>query len=188
MQYGYDTPNTSGPVPAPPVNGSASNPVRRSRVTAGVVLIVLGVAFLAAQFVPGFDWWTLWPLAIVVVGVVQIVTPGPWRGWGVERVSDGIGTILLGMLLLGNTTGYVSWSVWWILLSLWPVLLISAGIALLGKASGQEWLRALASIPVWITMIYAAGLAWTGAPLPIELAPVPFSLFTVPTPPIPPIQ
>ena len=183
MQYGYDPSCAPGDAPCAPARTETHRAARGGGATVGVVLIVLGAAFLAAQFVPGIRWWTLWPLGIVVLGLVQVVTPGHAQGWGIERVADGMGTMLFGLLLLGNTTGYVSWSVWLTLLSLWPVLLISGGIALLGTASGQEWLRALASIPIWITILYAAGLAWTGAPLPVDLMPLPFTFEMTPFPP-----
>lgn len=165
MQYGYDT-NSVPPVPDAPVRSSAC-PVQGARYAGGVglglTLILIGGAFLAAQMVPGLDLWTLWPLIIVAVGVVQMVTPDRWRGWGVERITEGIGTILAGLVLLGCTTGYIGWEMWWTLLMLWPVLLIAAGIGLLGRASHQSWLTALAPVVIWVAMGYAAASAWTGA-------------------------
>jgi hypothetical protein len=113
--------------------------------------------------------WTLWPLIVVAAGLVQIVVPGRVTGWGIERVSDGVGTVLLGLVLLGNTTGYIGWEMWLTALSLWPVLLVSAGIGLLGKASGQAWVRALAPAIIWAALIYSASTAWTGAPVPADV-------------------
>lgn len=171
MQYGPDQTYT----PAPPAtDGSPGAPSRDRGGMAwmGVVLVVIGAIFLVAQLVPGIAWWTVWPAGIVVLGVAQMVTPGR-MGWSIERVSDGIGTVVLGLFLLGNTTGYISWAAWGTLLALWPVLLISAGIGLLGKAADQSWLRALAPVVIWLAMAYAAAMWWNGAPLPVEL---PFTL------------
>jgi hypothetical protein len=140
----------------------------------GAVLIVLGVLFLVARLIPGIEWWSVWPAAIVVGGLVTMITPGGEYGWGVERVADGIGTVLFGLILLGNTTGLISWSVWFELLSLWPVLLVSAGIGLLGRAAGQGWLRGVASVPIWIAMVYAVGVAWSGSPLMVDPSVFPF--------------
>lgn len=43
----------------------------------------------------------------------------------------GIVLVLAGILLLLNNLGYLSWSFWWSLLQLWPLLLISIGLTLL---------------------------------------------------------
>ena len=129
----------------------------------GVTLVVVGTLFLVVQLVPGFEvpWWSLWPLVIVVAGVVQAFTPGR-RGWGVSRVTEGVGTALFGLVLLGNTTGYVSWRVWWVFITLWPALVIALGLAILSKGIGQNWLRLLATLVVWATLVYAALASWSG--------------------------
>jgi len=144
----------------------ASGAYRGGSVAFGVFLILLGGAFLAARLTPGVSLLTLWPLAIVAAGIVQILVPSPSHGWGIERVSDGVGTVFLGVLLLGNTTGYIGWEMWFTALTLWPVLLVSAGIGLLGKAAGQAWIRALAPLIVWAALLFSAASAWNGAPLP----------------------
>ncbi len=180
MSYEYDPHCSPGDSTCQPAQSQSTTGAWGAGATLGIVLIVLGVAFLVAETIPGLSWWTMWPLLIVVAGFAQIVTPGLREPWGIERVADGVGTVLIGLLLLGNTTGYISWQVWWTLLSLWPVLLISAGFALLAKSSGQEWLRILAAVPVWLTLLYAAGLWWAGAPLPLVLPALPQSLPALP--------
>ena len=40
---------------------------------------------------------------------MQLVTPSAEHGWGIERLSEGVGTVILGVILLGNTTGYIGW-------------------------------------------------------------------------------
>jgi len=142
---------------------------RGPSVAIGVFLVLLGGAFLAARLTPGVSLWTLWPLAIVAAGIVQILVPSRWQEWGIERVSDGVGTVFLGVLLLGNTTGYIGWEMWFTALTLWPVLLVSAGIGLLGKAAGQSWIRALAPTLIWAALLFSAASAWNGAPLPTAI-------------------
>lgn len=146
-----------------PAHASAT---RRGSVAAGLFLVLTGALFLFARAVPQAAWWELWPLLIVIAGVVQMSTPGPWQGWGVERVSEGMGTVVLGMLLLGNTTGWIGWEMWLLALTMWPVLLVSAGIGLLGRAAGQPWIRALAAVPIWIALVLCASSASTGIPVP----------------------
>ena len=129
----------------------------------GVMLVVVGVLFLIPQVVPGFaaPWWALWPLIIVAAGAVQAFTPGE-GGWGIDRVLDGLGTVVLGVVLLGNTTGMIAWSVWWALLMLWPALVIALGLTILAKGLGQSWLRIAATLVVWVALAYAVAISWTG--------------------------
>lgn len=143
----------------PPYEPGASR--KRGGIGAGLVLIVLGLTLLAAQFMPGVSWGELWPLIIVALGFGQIVTPGWGDEPGIMRVMDGIGTMLIGFVFLGNTLGYISWSVWFVLLALWPVLLIAGGIALIGKGIGQQWLRAVAPLVIWAAIAVAVASSLT---------------------------
>ena len=111
--------------PAPPVPPESPRYQRRGGISLGIVLIAIGVVFLLAQFIPGLAWYQLWPLIVVLVGGIQVITPDARDGWGISRIMDGIGTLIVGFVLLGNTTGVISWGVWLVLLSLWPVLVIA---------------------------------------------------------------
>jgi hypothetical protein len=154
---------------APPVPSSTpavpDRHVRRSATFWGIMLIVLGAAFLLAQFVPAVSWWMLWPLVIVVAGVAQMVSPERDGSWTVDRVFEGLGTVVLGAVLLGNTTGYVEWTVWLTFLSFWPVLLIALGVTIVGRGVGQTWLRICARLLVLATLGLAVYLSLTGAAL-----------------------
>ena len=92
----------------------------RSNIAGGLVLILVGVFFLAFQFFPDLRAWieprTAWPLIIVAVGVVQFIvalvtwTPGMIVG---ACVVTGIG----GLLYWQNATGnWASWSYAWALI------------------------------------------------------------------------
>lgn len=137
----------------------------------GVLLVSLGAVLLAVQMIPDGLFVQWWPLLVIVVGVVQLVTPDPLGRWGMGRIADGLGTMLIGAVLLGCTLGFVGWSMWLTLLGLWPVLIIAAGFHVLGKAVGQSWLAMLAPAIIWAALLYSAGTAWTGAfglyPLPM---------------------
>ncbi len=156
---GANTPWTPSP-PVPPAPPSSAR--RRSGVAGGFILIAIGLLFLAGQIVPGLAWWRLWPALIVFVGAVQMFTPSHHDEWGVERIMDGVGTVLFGLVLLGNTLGIVSWTVWWTLLMLWPVLLIALGVSILGRGLHQSWLRAMAPLLIWIALGYAVATSFTG--------------------------
>ncbi len=160
MSDGDGVPRQPSPTPPEPVPVGT----RGGGVFLGVMLVVLGAVFLVSQFLPWFDVpvWALWPLIIVVAGVVQVFTPGS-NGWGVDRVFEGLGTVIFGLVLLGNTTGYISWSVWWVVVTLWPALVIALGLSILAKGLGQSWLRIVATLVVWLTLAYAVAVSWTGS-------------------------
>lgn len=161
-------------VPAPPVP-AASAAKRNSGIGAGVFLIAIGLIFLAGQFVPGLAWWNMWPLIVVLVGVIQMFTPSHRDEWGPERIMDGLGTIIIGGVLLGNTLGIVSWSVWWTFITLWPVLIVALGISLLGRGLQQSWMRAIAPLLIWAALAYSVTASFTGVggfqPTPLLVRP-----------------
>lgn len=83
-----------------------------------------------------------------------------------KRVLGGLTVVTVGLILLANTTGYLPWSVWWTILALWPLLLVAAGIDILGRALNSAALRALASLVVIGGLLYgaAAGAGRVGVP------------------------
>ena len=64
----------------------------------------------------------------------------------IARIRTGVIFICCGIVLLLNTLDYVSWSVWFKILSLWPVLLIAIGIELIFKKTFLSFLSILSPI------------------------------------------
>lgn len=155
---------TSGPetdgsfgsgVPFTPAPGPTQKPPRSGAVWFGIVLILLGATILLDQFIPGVDLWRLWPLIIVAMGVREMF-PAREGKWTVKRPAEGISTIAFGGVLLACSIGYLSWSVWLNIFSLWPLLLVALGVQVIGKGLHNNWIRALSSL------IVAAGLVYGG--------------------------
>ena len=90
-------------------------------MAAGIILIVLGTLFLLGHmgYVDTGRLWKFWPLIIVVVGLVKFIKERSHVGGAI--------TVVVGVLLLLNQFGYLqlSWG------SLWPLVLIAAGIAMI---------------------------------------------------------
>lgn len=82
----------------------------------------------------------------------------------VNKVFEGLTVIAIGFLLLGNTLGYLPWTIWWSIVSLWPLLLVAAGIDIIGKSADAVWLRVLSSLIVLAGLGYGAFVMPTGAP------------------------
>lgn len=74
----------------------------------------------------------------------------------VKRILGGLTVVAIGLVLLANTTGYLPWSVWRNILSLWPLLLVAAGIDIIGRSADTVWLRALSSLLVLGGLAYGA--------------------------------
>lgn len=152
------------PPPAPQSPVAAPTPTSRATsgsVTAAVVLIAVGVAFLLMRLIPSISWWGLWPLIIVLAGLVQAFTPGK-DGWSVHRMFDGFVTVAIGGVFLATTMGVVGWDVWMRILGVWPVLIIAIGLDLLGKALHTSWLRALGSLAIIGALAYGVSSASGG--------------------------
>ena len=69
---------------------------------------------------------------------------------------EGLTLVSVGLIFLGNTMGVLPWTVWFSIFSLWPILLIAAGLEVIGKGTENVWLRVLSSLVV-------IGGLWYGA-------------------------
>lgn len=79
-----------------------------------------------------------------------------------KRAAEGLTIIAVGLILLGNTFGVVPWGVWWNILSLWPLLIIAAGVDIIGRGAKNSWLRVISSLLV------VAGLAYGVFVMPVS--------------------
>ncbi len=73
-----------------------------------------------------------------------------------NKAVEGLTLIAVGLIFLGNTTGALSWSVWISIFSLWPLLLVAAGVDLIGKALDNTWLRVLSSLVVLAGLVFGS--------------------------------
>jgi hypothetical protein len=67
-------------MPPPPRFRDPARREQRQR-TAGIILIVLGVLFLAGQ--SGLFWWVqwryMWPMVLIAIGAGILLRQGAWR-------------------------------------------------------------------------------------------------------------
>jgi len=71
-----------------------------------------------------------------------------------ERISRGLTLITIGGVCLAMALGQLPWSAWWGAASLWPLLIVSAGIDIIGRATHQSWLRIMALLVVILGVLY----------------------------------
>lgn len=164
------------PVIPPPV---APARTRRSGVWWGAGLVLVGLALLVSQFAPGIQLWRFWPLIIIAFGVRAMFAPGEGH-WTIRHLFEGLSTITFGLIFLGQMVGYLGWDVWLNILRLWPLLIVSLGLELVGKGLKSEWVRALGSIVVIGGLAYGALVMTPTTGWPLTVVAVgetePFSL------------
>ena len=97
----------------------------------------------------------------------------------VRRALSGLTVITIGLILLANTMGYAPWTVWWNVLSLWPLLLVAAGVDLIGRSLDMTWISVLGSLVIIGGLLYSAFLMPASGPTALwwsgPLAGTPYS-------------
>jgi hypothetical protein len=87
--------------------------------------------------------------------------------------------LLIGVLLLANTTGFLSWQVWSVLWKFWPLFIVFAGIEMLQLSQRIKALIFLVlMLAVVVFLIRSVG---TRNELPVEEELNPESFMVIPT-------
>lgn len=109
---------------------AASAPVVPARLVLGLVVLVLGLVFLAdgAGMLNADSALALWPGAVAVVGLVVVLQP--------DTANRAVGAVLLlaGVWLLLNSLGVWSYSFW----RTWPYLLVIFGAWMIYRARAMR--------------------------------------------------
>ncbi len=135
--------SNAGCLPAPPCadGGKRDGRPRCSSLTApkcavwaGVSLLMVGFAGILGVALDGVHWWQLWPLAFMLGGVALMVLPGRRSRQG-TRICCGLMMFCAGLVMLCCSVGLLSWhTVGAMLESTWPLLLVVAGLIIIGSA------------------------------------------------------
>jgi hypothetical protein len=142
----------SAPAAVPPSHGPDGRGWRSGGIFFGTLLVAVGLFALFGGLTSIVDVLRLWPLLIVFGGIAEMLTP---RGEAlVKRLAAGLGSVAIGLVLLGNTLGYIRWTVWIALASLWPLLVIAIGVELVGRGLHLNWLRALSNVILILGLAY----------------------------------
>jgi len=97
----------------------------RSGIASGVIMITVGLAFLAdRQGILAFD--RLWPAILIVAGVTKLSFPTDPGPLGRRRKPfSGVWLILVGAILLANQND------WMPIQQSWPLFIIAGGLLLI---------------------------------------------------------
>lgn len=127
----------------------------------GIVAVVALFCIVLSLFFPVFSPIQFWPLGVVAPGIVRMVIPGR-EGYRMDAFFDGALFILMGIVLLLNTTGAVSMDGFAWISQCWPLFMMAFGCVILWKATG------LAGFAVAALLLFAAfcvaGVAFCSVP------------------------
>ena len=68
----YDTLN-EGTTHAVSTETSSEQKKKNGNMTAGLILIVIGVVCLVGRYIPEINWRTAWPILLIILGLVLII-------------------------------------------------------------------------------------------------------------------
>lgn len=112
--------------------GSFSAP--KCAVWVGISFLIVGFAGILGVALDGVHWWQLWPLAFMLGGVALIVLPGRRSRQG-TRICCGLMLFCAGLVMMCCSVGLLSWhSVGAMLEATWPLLMVVAGLIMIGSA------------------------------------------------------
>ena len=136
-------------------------------VVFGFFLFFVGLCVLLEEFVIGVEWWQFWPLFLVIGGIGQMIIPGK-RGHCKSRFVHGFMHFAFGVAALPFSLGFVSMvSLIPIFLDLWPILLITCGLLILGAATDIPLFSLLACLSFVVFCV--VGIVWFSSPGPTEM-------------------
>lgn len=164
------------PEPAPAAHVAVTGTSKPGRIRSGavwwgVILIAGGLALLASQLVPQFQLWRFWPLIIIAFGI-RAMFGSSGTPWSIKALTEGLSTVAVGLIFLGQMLGYLAWDVWLNILRLWPLLLVALGLEIAGKGLRSEWVRALGNVVVIGGLAYGAlVMTSTGGWPPVIVVP-----------------
>ncbi|HEY3317006.1 MAG TPA: hypothetical protein VGK50_01100 [Coriobacteriia bacterium] len=128
---------------------------RRIELLSGVGLVVFGGLFALAELAGGRSWGLIWPLFVIVPGVLLFVGAFSFgRGGGFLAIPGAVVTVSGLLLLLTNTLD--AWTAWAYLWALVVPGSVGLGLLVFGARTGSPAVR---STGIWLGI---AGLALFG--------------------------
>lgn len=103
--------------------------MRRKDVVSGVLLVVIGLVFLASNLgtMPEVNFARLWPVILLAIGAGEILFPSPDENrWG------GLVLIFIAGIFLAHNYDVVR------LRDSWPLFIVGAGLSVLLNASSSR--------------------------------------------------
>lgn len=144
-------------------------PFRSRRLTAYTatllaIALITGALMVLSHLFPQVTWLGYWPALIAVLGFVLMIGT-PAHPWSAARFFVGLLSVLVSCIIMCCTIGVVGWGIWYAIASYWPLLLMAAGLGILGFARDVPGLDAV-SVVLLLIMVATGGCRFLIGQLP----------------------
>ncbi len=149
-------PNTAGSATNHPGSARRSNGMTvcsapsQARVQAALLIGSIALFFVLAVVVSSamqdVVWWQLWPLLLVILGIVRMVVPD-YTGWHLDGFTWGFVLFFLGATILPVSIGVISLiSLWFMVIRLWPLLGFAIVLFVVGSLAKKPVMRLISAL------------------------------------------
>ncbi len=138
------------------------NESKKGTLATGIILVLLGVAFIIINLIPGFADGKTWPFIFIVAGIGFLL---PAMIWPASREGlaglyiPGMIFIVLGGIFLFNVLSS-NWGVW---AYAWILIPAAVGLGLYSGAIIGKWHEDVRRTGTWMMVISAAVFAFFAA-------------------------
>lgn len=138
------------------------NESRKGTLATGIILVIIGAAFIVLNLIPGLTGNKTWPFIFIVGGIGFLLPALIWenaRGGLAGLYIPGMILLVLGGIFLFNTLSG-NWAVW---AYAWILIPASVGLGLYTGALIGKWHDDVKKTGIWMTIISAAVFAFFAA-------------------------
>lgn len=138
------------------------NESKRGTLITGIVLMILGAAFVVINLIPGITSGKTWPLIFVVAGIgfflPALIWPDAREGLAGLYIPGAIILTLGGIFLFNTLSG--NWAIW---AYAWILIPASVGLGLFLGAMMGKWDKGVSRTGIWMMVISATVFAFAAA-------------------------
>ena len=129
-------------------------------ISVGVIFLLRNTGVLSGDFLNSLI--PFWPLILVLMGLDSIYRREGWIGSTL--------VITLGVVFLLSNFGYLSTNVWQVLIRLWPLFLVAAGLDIL--VGRRSWIGSLLGVLLILAILFGSLWLMGGGVLTVKPMPV----------------
>ena len=138
------------------------NESKRGTLVTGIVLVILGAAFIIINLIPGITSVKTWPFIFIVAGIgfflPALIWPDAREGLAGLYIPGAIFLTLGGIFLFNTLSGI--WAIW---AYAWILIPASVGLGLFLCATVGKWDKGVSRTGIWMMLISATVFAFTAA-------------------------
>ena len=138
------------------------NESKKGTLATGIILVVLGAAFILINLVPGMTGSKTWPFIFIVAGIgfllPAMIWPNAREGLAGLYIPGTIFITLGGIFLFNVLSGH--WAIW---AYAWILIVTAVGLGLYSGALIGKWHEDVRKTGLWMMVVSAALFAFFAA-------------------------